>query len=165
MRRYRSPRFPLTVVYSSQLSEFKYKTGADRLWAMLPARGRLKYFMYVDELVAVREPSQPRSTVPSGHCRRSSSSSCFRPPSSPLLYFCSFQHRTLLNVDPNYIEGRHSQCKCTPRRFQVRGGERERDHGTPPVMYMVDRPPVILWAESEHLSLMDKIRTTGVVGW
>ena len=44
-----------------------------------------------------------------------------------------------------------------PRRSQVRvGGERERDYGTPPGMYMVDRPPVVLLVESEHLSLMDK---------
>ena len=46
------------------------------------------------------------------------------------------------------------------------GGERERDYGTPPDMYMVDRPPVVLLAESEHLSLMDKYedyRYSGVV--
>ena len=41
-RTYRSPSLPSTVIYSSPLSELKNTRAADRLRAMLPARGRLK---------------------------------------------------------------------------------------------------------------------------
>ena len=72
------------------------------------------------------------------------------------LYFRSFQHPTL-DVDLNFIEGFHSQRKCPPCQFPMQvGREQEKEYGTPPGVYMVDCPLVILWAGGEHLSPMDR---------
>jgi len=74
----------------------------------------------------------------------------------PLLYFRSIQHPTLLDVDLDYIKVFHSQRKRPPCQFQQVGGERGRGYGTPPGIYIIDCPPVIFWAESQHLSPVDR---------